>query len=204
MSRRLLAILALLAVAFAVLTGLAVRSGILTPRQQQTAAIGGPFQMVDQTGRTVDQSVLKGKWSAVFFGFTSCPDVCPTTLFKMGQVEKLLGDKAGDFQTVLVSVDPGRDTPEQMKAYVANPAFPKKLVALTGDAAQVDRTAKSYKVYYSKTGEGPDYSVSHSSITYLMNPRGELACVLAYDLTPEATAQKVQAAMKQGSRAQSC
>ena len=90
MSRTMLAILAVLALAFAVLTGLAVRKGVLGP-QAQSAAIGGPFQLVDQTGRRSTRSVLKGKWSAVFFGFTYCPDACPTTLFALGQAEQLLG-----------------------------------------------------------------------------------------------------------------
>ncbi|RAK57130.1 SCO family protein [Phenylobacterium deserti] len=204
MSRRLLAILALLAVAFAILTALAVQSGVLTPRQQQTAAIGGPFQMIDQTGANVDQSALKGKWSAVFFGFTYCPDACPTTLLALGQTEKLLGDKARNFQTVFVSLDPARDTPDQLRTYLDNETFPRKVLALTGNQAQVDQIAKAYRVYHQKSGTGPDYVIDHSTITYLMNPRGELACPLSYGLTPEQMAAKIEAAMKQGSRAQSC
>ena len=89
--------------ALAVLTGLAVRRGVLGPRDQ-TAAVGGPFQLVDQTGRTVDQDVLKGKWSAVFFGYTHGPDICPTTLFEFGQVEPMLGARAKDFQSLNTGV----------------------------------------------------------------------------------------------------
>src|SRR6185295_6464221 len=111
-------ILALLAVTFAILTGVAVRRGVLTPKSE-TAAVGGPFQLVDQTRRKVDQTVLKGKWSAVFFGFTNCPDACPTTLFALGQAEKLLGAKADAVQTIFVSVDPARDTPERLAAYLS-------------------------------------------------------------------------------------
>ena len=99
MSRKVLALIAVLALALAILTGLAVRKGVLGP-QPQTAAVGGPFQLTDTNGRTVDQSVLKGKWSVVFFGYTHCPDVCPTTLFELAQVEPLLGPRARDFQTV--------------------------------------------------------------------------------------------------------
>lgn len=203
MSRRLLVILALLAVAFAVLTGVAVRTGVLG-HKPQTAAIGGPFQLVDQAGHTVDQSALKGKWSAVFFGYTYCPDACPTTLFALGQAQKLLGPKANDFQTVFISVDPARDTPRQMATYLANPAFPARTLGLTGTPAQVDVVAKAYHVYYQKAGEGPGYAVNHSSITYLMNPRGEFACVLPYGLNPQQLSQKIQGAMQQGSDAQSC
>ena len=203
MSRRILALIAVLALALAVLTGLAVRRGILGP-QAQTAAVGGPFRLVDQNGRTVDQELLKGKWSAVFFGYTHCPDVCPTTLFELGQVEPMLGVKAGRFQTVFISVDPGRDPPAQVKAYVANPAFPKRIYGLTGSQAQVDAAAKAYHAYYRKTGDGDDYEVSHAAYTYLMNPQGRFACVLPYELTPEQTAAKIEAAMAAGDRAERC
>jgi protein SCO1/2 len=203
MSRRLLVILALLALAFAVLTAVAVRQGVLAPKSQ-TAAIGGPFQLLDQTGRTVDQSVLKGKWSAVFFGFTNCPDACPTTMFALGQAEKLLGPKADDFQTVFLSVDPGRDTPKRLAEFLATDAYPKHVIGLTGSPAQVDAAAKAYHVYYQKAGTGAAYSVDHSTITYLMNPKGRFACVITYNETPQQIAAQVQAAMAKGDGADSC
>jgi protein SCO1 len=198
-----MALSAVLALALAVLVGLAVRKGASGP-QDDSVAIGGPFQLVDTSGRTVDQDVLKGKWSVVFFGFTHCPDICPTTLFEMAQVEPLLGGKADKVQTVFISLDPGRDTVAQMKAYVTNDAFPKRLVGLTGSAAQTDAAAKAYRVYYKKVGEGADYQVNHAAYSYLMNPKGRFACVLAYELTPEQTAAKIAAAMKLGDRAERC
>jgi len=203
MSRRLLVILALLALAFAVLTAVAVRQGVLAPKQE-TAAIGGPFQLVDQTGRTVDQSVLKGKWSAVFFGYTNCPDACPTTMFALGQAEKLLGPKAQDFQTVFLSVDPGRDTPKRLAEFLATDAYPKHVIGLTGSPDQVGAAAKAYRVYYQKAGTDAAYSVDHSTITYLMNPKGRFACVIAYNETPQQIATQVQAAMAKGDHADSC
>lgn len=203
MSRRLLVILALLALAFAVLTAVAVRQGVLAPKPQ-TAAVGGPFQLVDQTGRKVDQSLLEGKWSAVFFGFTNCPDACPTTMFALGQAEKLLGPKAAAFQTVFISVDPARDTPKQLASFLATDAYPKRLIGLTGSADQVAAAAKAYHVYYQKAGGGTAYSVDHSTITYLMNPQGRFACVIAYNETPQQIAAQVQAAMAKGDRAESC
>lgn len=203
MSRRILALIAVLALALAILTGLAVRRGVLGP-SQPSVAVGGPFQLVDTSGATVDQSVLKGKWSVVFFGFTHCPDICPTTLFEMAQVEPLMGAQAKDLQTVFITVDPQRDTVAQMKAYVANPAFPKRLVGLTGAPAQTDAAAKAYKVYYQKAGEGADYTVNHAAYSYLMNPKGRFACVLPYELTPEQTAAKIRAAMQQGPGAERC
>ena len=203
MSRRLLLIFALLAVVFAVLTGIAVRTGVLAPRQQ-TAAVGGPFQLVDQSGRSVDQRVLKGKWSAVFFGYTYCPDACPTTLFALSQAQKLLGPRAPELQTVFISVDPARDTPARLKAYLSTEAFPRGALGLTGSPDQVAQAAKAYHVYYQKAGEGAAYAVNHSTITYLMNPRGEFACVIPYDETPQQIAAKVESAMARGDGAESC
>lgn len=203
MSRRVLALVAVLALALAILTGLAVRKGVLGP-EEQTAAVGGAFQLVDQTGATVDEDVLKGKWSAVFFGFTHCPDVCPTTLFEMAEVERLMGEKAGTLQTVFISVDPERDTVQQVAAYVKNDAFPRRLIGLTGTPEQVDRAAKAYHVYYQRAGEGPDYQVNHASYTYLMSPKGQFVCVLPYDLGPEQVAAKIETAMRAGPNATSC
>lgn len=203
MSRRLRVLIAVLAIALSLLVGLAIRKGGVGSGPS-AVAIGGPFQLVDTSGRNVDQDMLKGKWSVVFFGFAHCPDICPTTLFEMAQVEPLLGDKAKDLQTVLISIDPGRDTVAQMKAYVANDAFPKRLIGLTGSTAQVDAAAKAYRIYYQKVGDGADYQVNHAAYSYLMNPKGRFACVLAYELTPEQTAAKIRVAMQQGDRAESC
>ncbi len=207
MSRRLLLILALLAVAFAVLTGIAVRQGVLSgapAAEQQTAAVGGPFQLVDQSGRRVDQSVLKGKWSAVFFGYTFCPDACPTTLFALGQAQKLLGPDARAFQTVFISVDPARDTPRRLAEYLSTDAFPKGALGLTGTPDQVGEAAKAYHVYYQKAGDGASYAVNHSTITYLMNPKGGFACVIPYNAAPQQIAAQVKAAMTKGPGADSC
>ena len=202
MSRGFLVVLAVLALAFALVTGLAVQRGVLG-RPEQTAAVGGPFQLVDQRGRPADQAVLKGKWSAVFFGYTHCPDACPTTLFALGQAEKLLGPKA-DFQTVFITVDPARDTVAQMAAYLSNPAFPRQALGLTGPEARTAEAAHAYKVYFQKAGTGADYTVDHSTFTYLMNPRGRFACVIPYNAAPPEIAAHVRKAMAQGAGAESC
>jgi len=203
MSRTVWAILALLALAFAAVTGLAVRGGILGA-QKPAAAIGGPFQLVDQTGRKVDADILKRKWSAVFFGFTYCPEACPTTLLALGQTEKLLGPKADKFQTVFISVDPERDTPKVMANYLSNTSFPRHAIGLTGAPQQVAGAAGAYHVFYQKAGDGPDYQVNHSTITYLMSPTGDFVCVIPYGDTPQAMAAKIEAAMSRGPHAQSC
>src|ERR1700735_3357509 len=146
MSRTVWVILAILALAFAAITGLAVRRGMLGP-QAQTAAIGGPLHLTDQAGKPIDQQVLAHKWSAVFFGYTYCPEACPTTLLALGQTEKLLGAKADDFQAVFISVDPGRDTPKVMANYLSNTAFPHRTLGLTGTPQQVAGVAGAYHVF---------------------------------------------------------
>ena len=203
MSRTVWIILAVLALAFAAVTGLAVKRGIIGG-QGQTAAIGGPFHMVDQKGRPADASRLKGKWSAVFFGFTYCPEACPTTLLALGQTETLLGAQADRFQTVFVSVDPGRDTPAVMANYLSNSSFPRRIIGLTGTPAQVAEIAHAYKVFYQKAGDGPGYQVNHSTITYLMSPTGDFVCVIPYGEGPQQMAGQIRSAMKQGPHATSC
>lgn len=203
MSRTIWIILAILTLAFAGLTGLAVKRGFLGS-QQQTVAIGGPFHLVDQAGRPTDDAALKGKWSAVFFGYTFCPEACPTTLLALGQAEKELGPKASDFQTVFVSVDPDRDTPKVMANYLSNTAFPRRTLGLTGTSEQVAAAARAYHIFYEKAGQGHDYQVNHSTITYLMSPRGRFVCALPYGTPPDVLATKIRSAMQQGAGAQSC
>ena len=203
MSRSTLIILVTLALAFAALTGLAVKRGILQA-PSQTVAIGGPFQLVDQAGRPADEKRLKGKWSAVFFGFTYCPEACPTTLLALGQTEKLLGPRAKDFQTVFISVDPARDTPAALNSFLGNSAYPRHVVGLTGSDAQVAKAAQAYHVFYQKAGEGPGYTVNHSTVTYLMSPRGRFVCPLPYGAPPAVMADKIAAAMKAGAGATRC
>jgi len=203
MSRTVWSLLAILAVAFAVITGLAVRRGILG-EPSQSAAIGGPFHLVDQTGRATDAKSLKHKWSAVFFGYTYCPEACPTTLLALGQTEKLLGKDAEDFQTVFISLDPARDTPKVMANYLSNSAFPRRTLGLTGTPEQVAQAAGAYHVYYQKAGDGPDYQVNHSTITYLMSPSGQFVCVIPYGAPPEVMARMIRSAIARGPHAQSC
>jgi protein SCO1/2 len=203
MSRTIWIILAILALAFAALTGLAFRRGLLGP-QGQTVAIGGPFRLVDQQGRTTDQGALKGKWSAVFFGYTYCPEACPTTLLALGQTEKQLGPRAGDFQTVFISVDPGRDTPKVMANYLSNTSFPHRTLGLSGSEDQVARAARAYHVFYQRADQTPNYQVNHSTITYLMGPKGQFVCALPYGAPPDVMTAKILAAMKGGPGAAAC
>lgn len=173
-------------------------SGALT--SSGDALVGGPFQLVDQNGRPTDQTVLKGKWSAVFFGYTYCPDVCPTTLQALAGAEAKLGDKAKTLQVVFISIDPQRDTPAQLKTYLSIPAFPKNTIGLTGTPAQVAAAAKAYRVYYQKEGQGEGYTVAHSSIVYLMNPAGKFVTALTESQTPSEVATQIGDAMTSGAK----
>jgi len=160
------------------------------------AAVGGPFRLVDQNGRAVDEGVLRGKWSVVFFGFTFCPDVCPTTLQALEATKAQLGTAAKDLQVVFVTIDPERDTPPVLKAYLDS-VGPKGVVGLTGTPEQVASAAKAYRVYYRKNGEGSDYTMDHSTAAYLMNPRGEFELALPYGMAPAEQARLIRGAMKQ-------
>jgi protein SCO1/2 len=161
-------------------------------------AVGGPFQLVDQDGHRQDQSILKGKWSVVFFGYTFCPDVCPATLQVLGEAQDRLGPKAARLQVVFITVDPERDTPFQLKRYLSSSAFPKGTIGLTGSPAEVARAAKAYHVFYQKQGTGQDYAMEHSSAVYLMAPNGRFNRVVAYGLTPEEVARQISEAMREG------
>ena len=141
------------------------------------AAIGGPFTLVDGDGRTVTERDFMGKWMLIYFGYTFCPDVCPTSLSVVaGALDKLEPAQADKVVPVLITVDPARDTPAVMKDYAA--AFHPRMVGLTGSPEQVAAVMKAYKVYAARAkspaGETDDqtYTVDHSSILYLVGPDG--------------------------------
>lgn len=137
-----------------------------------TALIGGAFEAVDQNGVPFNQASLQGRYQLVFFGFTSCPDVCPTELSVISTALDQLGDQAAFFQPVFVTVDPARDTPEVMQAYLSN--FHESFKGLTGSADQIKELAHVYRAYYARSIEAIEggYNMDHSSITYLMDCEG--------------------------------
>jgi protein SCO1/2 len=163
------------------------------------ADIGGAFELVDQTGRTVDQSILEGRWSAVFFGFTHCPDFCPSTLQALEAAKERMGDRADDLQIVFVSIDPERDTPEAMADYLQTASFPEGVIGLTGTPEQVRTAAEAYRVVYQRRDlEGGGYTMDHSLNIYLMNPAGEFAIPLSASLGPERLASLITGRMEAG------
>ena len=162
------------------------------------AQVGGPFQLVNQDGQPVDQTILNGKWTLVFFGFTYCPDYCPTTLTMLEATKARLGDKAKDLQILFISVDPERDTPQALKDYLSSDGFPEGVIGLTGTPQQVRAAADAYRAMYSKVGEGEGYTMNHSLTIYLMGPDGQFRGPLAHDIGPERGAQVIERNMARG------
>jgi cytochrome oxidase Cu insertion factor (SCO1/SenC/PrrC family) len=154
-----------------------VRERLLPSVGQQVtgkALIGGAFTLTDNTGKRVTDQDFHGKYTLVFFGFTSCPDICPAGLQLIAGALQKLGTKAQLITPIFISVDPQRDTPEKLAAYVKN--FDPKLVGLTGTPEEIAAVAKAYKVYYAKVpskGRPDDYTMDHTSIIYVMDPKGE-------------------------------
>ena len=196
MPRHRLVLILICLAAFGVVAGLAMRAGVF--RSEPAAAVGGPFQLVDQNGVPTTEKALKGKWSAVFFGFTYCPDVCPGTLQGLSAANDQLGPRAKDFQIAFISIDPARDTVQQMKTYLSAPYVPKSTLGLTGTQEQVAVAAKAYKVYYAKVGDGPGYTMDHSTAIYLVDPKGRFRTVIPYNLPPDDIARRIKDAMREG------
>jgi protein SCO1/2 len=155
------------------------------------SAIGGPFQLVDQNGKPFGDSDLRGKWHLVFFGYTNCPDTCPTTLNELSLALDRLGSERDAVGIVLISVDPERDTPEVLKSYVES--FDAPITALTGTADEVAQAAKAYRVYYAKHPRADGgYDMDHSAVIYVMDPEGRLTATFTPDTPADAIAQRLQ------------
>jgi protein SCO1/2 len=157
------------------------------PAFATASAIGGPFKLIDQNDKPVTDAALKGHPTLMFFGYTHCPDYCPTTLFEVSEVLKALGASGKDVQAYFVTVDPERDTPAILKDYLSN--FDPRLEGLTGSRAAVDSMIKTYRVYAKKVpGEGEDYAMDHSILVYLMDKRGHFVAPFNLKRRPEVAA----------------
>jgi protein SCO1/2 len=158
-----------------------------------TPAIGGPFTLTDQNGRQVTEADFKGKPTLIYFGFTYCPDVCPTSLLLMQTaIEQLGKDAERRVNMVLITVDPERDTPAVLKDYVGN--FGPTMIGLTGTPEQIAAAAKAFRVYYRKveSKDGAPYLMDHSSIFYLLDRRGQFV----RHFTHQSRAEDIAAAVK--------
>lgn len=177
------------AVAGAATLALAAWAGAVPAR---SADIGGPFALIDHTGRAVTEADYAGRHLLVYFGYATCPDVCPTELLVIGQAMDELGPLADRVQPLFVTVDPARDSAAALADYV--PSFHPRLVGLTGDEAQVRAAAKAYRVFYRlhEPDEDGAYLVDHTSYTYLMAPDGEYLTHFVYGQGPEKMAEIVR------------
>ena len=186
--RRFGAIPAVIALLLVVAAG--AGTWLLTNQQPQQIGIGGPFTLVDGDGRTVTDQAFRGKWMLVYFGYTHCPDACPTALSDIATALDGLGDRKRDVATLFVTVDPERDTPAVMKDYVS--AFDTPIVALSGSRAQVDGALRAYRVYAAQHPTKDGYDMDHSSIIYLMDPRGRFVANFTHETPPDRITAKLK------------
>jgi protein SCO1/2 len=148
------------------------------------SAVGGPFKLVDQNDKPITDQDLKGEPFLVFFGFTHCPDICPTTLFDVSEIFRALGPDAKNVRALFVTVDPQRDTPAVMKDYLSS--FDPRIIGVTGDEASIAAAEKAYRVYAKKVPlDGGSYTMDHTAIVYLMNKDGRFVTPFNMKRRPE-------------------
>lgn len=157
---------------------------------QTRLSIGGPFTLTTDEGKRLSNEDLKGKPFAIYFGFTYCPDVCPTTLVELTETIETLGPDADKLRYLFVSVDPERDTPEQLKLYLSS--FDEHFTGLTGTAEEIAEAAKAYRVYYERVEQDDDYTMNHSALIYLMDGNGKFMDVIPYGAEPDERLQKIR------------
>jgi protein SCO1/2 len=161
-----------------------------TSKLPLSATIGGPFALTSHEGGRVTERDLLGKPFAVFFGFTNCPDVCPTTLLEMTNRLAELGADGDKLRVVFISVDPEQDTPEFLKRYLAN--FDPRILGLTGTPEEIADVARKYRAVYAKVPTKSGYTIDHTATVYLMNARGQLAGTLAYQESADTQRAKLK------------
>jgi protein SCO1 len=189
---RLLTVLGAFAAGLVLCLGvLALMVGGFSGAGLRTAQVGGPFHLIDQNGKPVTDQDFRGKPFLVFFGFTHCPDVCPTTLFDISEVMKRLGPDADRIGAVFITVDPDRDTAASLKDYLSS--FDPRVRGLTGDTAALAAVAKEYRVYYKKVPlDGGDYTMDHTAIVYLMDKEGHFVSPFSLKRKPEVSAAELR------------
>ena len=167
------------------------RSSNLKQVTDYADTVGGAFSLTAPDGSTVTDQTLKGKPFAIFFGFTRCPDVCPTTLSRLAQLRKRMGDKGDKFEIVFVSVDPGYDSPEDIGRYVE--LFGTPIIGLTGSDQDITGITKAYHAFYEKVpADGGDYTIDHTAAVYLMDRDGRLQSIIDYHENPKTSLEKLE------------
>ena len=206
MKRPPLIVLAVFAVAGLVAAGTLWRLGDLrqqsatvteesVPAPSTTDGFGGPFELTDQNGMRRTDAGFRGKYMLIFFGYTFCPDVCPTTLAVEAEALDMIGERANNIVPIFITVDPKRDTPEKLKAYLSGfeaqpPSSRPNFVGLTGTAEEIEKAADAYEVYYQahldgRFGGEEGYSVDHSGNVYLMSPEGKFIAYYSQGISPD-------------------
>lgn len=166
-------------------------SGLSPTPGRGTVTVGGPFQLVDQNGQPFTDQNMKGKPYLVFFGYTHCPDICPTTLFDMSQLMRKLGPDADRIGTLFITVDPERDTSPVLKDYLAS--FDPHLRGLTGSQPAIDQAIKDYRVYAKKVPlQGSDYTMDHTALVYLMDKDGRFVAPFDMQRTADTEAAELR------------
>jgi len=172
---------------------LSADGAVLSFQPQKT--VGAPYSLIDSSGEPRSSSSFAGQYQFIYFGYTYCPDICPTELLLMGQTVRILAetdaDKAAKIQPIFITVDPERDTPSLMGEYVAN--FHDRMIGLTGPTDDVAKVAHDFRVYYAKVeGEDPEaYLMDHSSFLYLVGPNDKLVAMIKPNGDPQAMAQEL-------------
>lgn len=189
-SRRLAVPLAAFLVGLAALIGAAYLAFSPAGRDAQVGAIGGPFALTDGDGRTVTDRDFRGSPHLVFFGFTRCPDVCPTKLFELSEMFRALGERGPAVRALFITVDPERDTPAAMKSYVSS--FDRRIVGLTGSRAQIDQVVKEYRAFAKKVPlKDGDYTMEHTALVYLMGKDGRFIGSFNVEQAPDRAAAEL-------------
>ena len=161
------------------------------PNRPAVAAIGGPFRLIDQDGSIVTDRDQQGRPFLVFFGFTHCPEICPTTLFEISEILRKLGPDADRARALFITVDPERDTPRALKEYLSS--FDSHISGLTGDPDAIAAVAKAYRAIYRKVPlEQGDYTMDHTAIVYLMDKQGRFVSPFSLRRTTETSAAELR------------
>lgn len=194
---------ALITISSANLTGCsdnaAGRSGKVTSSGE--ASIGGAYTLINQDGAVVTDKDFLGAPQLIYFGFSYCPDICPTALQRMGAALDLMGKDAAKFQPIFITIDPERDTASDLKLYVTANGFPDNLIGLTGNQAQVDAAVAAYRVYAKRVDDPQSaggYAMDHSSIVYLMDKDGKFVTLFTDNNTPDEISARLKKFLKTG------
>lgn len=152
--------------------------------------VGGPFELTSEEGTRFSSTSLAGQPFIIYFGFTHCPDVCPTAMFEVSEVLKEVGEPAKDLKVLFVSVDPERDTPQLLKDYTET--FDPRIIGLTGSMEDIEKVTKAYRVYYRKVPTGGSYTMDHTASLYLMDAKGQLVSLINHGAERKDAVEKVR------------